>query len=498
MVLYVGEKLDFLMNLTNTQNSTLGRVLHFDSSYISRIRNGNRGVPKHQPFIRPAAAYFAENLRENYQRAAVMDRIQSGRSWPESQEEAEELLAGWLSAGDRGDAERMGHMISGLSGLRRQYPALQEDPELRDAQDGPFFYGNSGKRLAVEQMLTELIRLGTPQTLLLCSDEDMTWMYEDGDFLRRWSELMSRLIAAGTVVKVIHTVSRNSEEMFTAIQQWMPLYLSGAIEPFYDPQFRDSTLRRTMFLARGRCALISGSVGNQTGGMLNMMIREPEAVDALELEFQRHLDLCRPLMSIFTVRNREDFRRTMEASQPRQNDLMLAGSLPSLFTMPMELALTLEQRAGVEGIAGRCQLLKEQVMDLLHRGYTVTEILHLPGKAALRSGELLLPLGEMYDMPPIRMTRQELKLHLGEILRLTRQEENYRVLISGRIPKNIFISAAEKAGVAVTRAESPGVVFLIREERMAAAMWEYLSQIGSGRSAGRQSLKKLEDYIDGL
>ncbi len=248
MVLYVGEKLDFLMNLTNTQNSTLGRVLHFDSSYISRIRNGNRGVPKHQPFIRPAAAYFAENLRENYQRAAVMDRIQPGGTWPESGQEAEALLAAWLSAGDRGDADRMGHMISGLSAGGRQ-PAPSSDPEPRELERGPCFYGNSGKRQAVELMLTELVRLGTPQKLMLCSDEDMRWMYEDEEFLRRWSALMTRLIDAGSEVQVIHTVTRNSEEMFTAIQQWMPLYLSGAIEPSYDPQPRDSVLHRTLFLS---------------------------------------------------------------------------------------------------------------------------------------------------------------------------------------------------------------------------------------------------------
>ena len=38
------EKLDMLLNITNTPNNLLAKVLSLDPSYISRIRHGRRNI----------------------------------------------------------------------------------------------------------------------------------------------------------------------------------------------------------------------------------------------------------------------------------------------------------------------------------------------------------------------------------------------------------------------------------------------------------------------
>ena len=39
----IGDKLNFLMLLTETKNNILGKAISFDPSYISRIRTGAQG-----------------------------------------------------------------------------------------------------------------------------------------------------------------------------------------------------------------------------------------------------------------------------------------------------------------------------------------------------------------------------------------------------------------------------------------------------------------------
>ena len=69
----IGDKLNFLMQVTETRNNILGKAIAFDPSYISRIRTGSRGVPKHRDFIYPAAAFFAQAVQTKEQKEKLAE-----------------------------------------------------------------------------------------------------------------------------------------------------------------------------------------------------------------------------------------------------------------------------------------------------------------------------------------------------------------------------------------------------------------------------------------
>lgn len=90
-----------------------------------------------------------------------------------------------------------------------------------------------GKRQAAEFFLLEAININTPHTLLLYSDESTEWMTENREFALKWTQLMIDVLSKGNKIKIIHTISRDLDEMLTAIRQWMPLYMTGLIEPYF-------------------------------------------------------------------------------------------------------------------------------------------------------------------------------------------------------------------------------------------------------------------------
>ena len=303
----LAEKIDFLMTLTNTRNSELGRALHFDASYISRIRSGKRGLPKGQPFIEPAGLFFARAICEDYQKTAAVEELHLAGPWPSKEKEAAKLIGGWLQ-GQMPQPAPIDRMLAAITSPAMSPKAGKNAYRPREGNQDTirFFYGNEGKRSAVIQFLERLSSTGEAFRLLLYSDEEMDWLYEDPGFPDIWAGHLIKLIENGCTIRIIHSIGRDLNEMWEAVQKWLPLYMTGAIEPYYYPLLRDGVFRRTMFIAQDRAALISNSVKDQKGESLNAIITEPRAVDAVEGEFGAYFAFCKPLMEIAKPGSRKE------------------------------------------------------------------------------------------------------------------------------------------------------------------------------------------------
>ncbi len=324
----LAQKLDFLMDLTQTKNAVLGRALNFDPSYISRIRSGKRGLPKDQPFMEPACAFFARAIREDYQMEAAAKELRLKTPWPKDENDAAHLLLIWLS-GRFGTTEEGNQIGNALASLTSTAAAGDPDnryvPEKGSTASVQIFYGNRGKRDAVITFLEELAQTGKAHTLLLFSDEDMLWLYEDETFIRTWMMLMQRLIRMGTRIRIIHSIGRSAGDMWEAVRSWLPLYASGAVEPWYCPRLRDGIFRRTEFIAQGHSAVFGSSVPGQSEDTICALIRSREAVETMQQEMEAFLALCKPLMDIFHPQSKAELKELQDALIHTPGELLTAS-----------------------------------------------------------------------------------------------------------------------------------------------------------------------------
>ena len=287
------ERIDLLMRVTGTSNAQLARALSFDASYISRIRTGKRGLPRERSFIEPAAAFFARNVRNSLQAATLAREMGMPQGWPDDEREVERLIAAWL----------VGERCPETSGDLDSFVTSESDEAEREGEEGRsstvrLFFGGEGRRQAALAFLDEIARRGRPTELLLQSDEDIAWMHADASFVDVWTHLMACLAQAGCTFTVVHTVSRDGGEMWEGVREWLPLYLGGATRPYYYPRLRDGVRKRSLFVARGTCAVVANSVTGMEGDVLSMMLTDGDAVRSLEGEFDAYLALCRPLAEV--------------------------------------------------------------------------------------------------------------------------------------------------------------------------------------------------------
>lgn len=498
------EKLNFLMDITKTTNSALARYVILDASYISRLRRGKRQLPRNEEIVNEMATYFARNCSEDYQKKALKNAL-GLNTFPKDVISVTNAITLWLFAEKNHNQELIGQFLGNLSAMGSCVAletGCQENDMSFPHDETAIYYGVEGKRQAAIYALSEMISLDKPHTLLLFSDEETSWMTGNPAFARQWATLMFQTIARGHRIKIIHTISRDLDEMLSAISQWMPLYMTGSIEPYYYPKKRDGVFGRTLFIAPGTVALVSSSVGGETARAANVLHRNPAAVAAYEDEFVQYLRLCQPLMLIFNAKDRDAALFTLtEFENQRGNTLIKTESL-SLLTMPETLFSSIQERTGLE---------RERLQDY-HRlrtenfrqsvsASTFTEIIKLPEPQAVINEQVKVALSDMMAGGTIYYTPREYLLHIQNIVDLLYMHENYRVcLVHGPVEDRYMVYVKEEMGAIVAKTSLPPVVLAMSESNMTASFWDFLKTMAGARNFdnpdNKNTIHKLVGYID--
>ena len=466
------EKLDFLMNLTGTLNSVLGRAAHVDASTVSRLRAEKRALPKQQTFLPLMCDYFSRAIATPYQERSAADVVCPGRAWPEERKQASRLLLQWLAEEKSPENAAVSGLMESIAGFAFQPPDTvgeNRPPVFNDPGDG-FFIGNEGKRKAVLRFLSAVVAAEKPRTLLLYSDETLDWLYEDATFAGQWARFMMQAIQRGNRIRIVHTVGRALEEMLEALEKWLGVYMTGAVEPYYCPRLRDGISRRTLFVAPGLAAVTASSVGAHTRDALNLYVTDALAVQALEKELLYYFELCVPLMRIFTEKDTSTLWELFRTLLCAKGDTAIVQRAPSLATLPPQVAGQLQKRCGDGSLVQRCAALAGAFQDGV-ADHCVYEAFTLAAADALS-----MPVLGFAEGGGVAYTKAEYAAHLSGVLEALRAYPNYHVLLLDApfLPENMAIYHKVRTGTIILRTDDTPVAFAISEARMIAAIHEYL------------------------
>jgi hypothetical protein len=476
------EKLDLLMSMTKTSNSLLSLNTALDASYISRLRNGKRKPVKKGDYIEKMSAYFSKNLNEKYQLTSLQDAMGLEKSIPSTQERLKHLICEWL----RDDSDEKTSSLEGFLDDFSKFSFSKSTVEGDGLQDliklneneTEAYYGVKGKRQVVVAFLSNVITTKKRQTLLLFSDENMDWLTGSAEFTALWTSLMKQVIMKGNKIKIIHTVSRDLDEMLDAIGKWMPLYMTGSIEPYYYPKKRDGVFRRTLFVSPDVAAVTASSFGKSQDGGANLFTKEKEMIDGLKEEFDAFLSMCRPLMKIFTPHSSKEYFEILSEFEKESSDTIIKSEPLSIMTMPPVLIDKISRRLDenqCKRVRDYYDLRCENFARLL-RTNMIHEIIKIPDENELESGSVMYPFTDMIQGGDICYTVEDFRHHIGNIITMMETYKNYTVHIEDD-PEDVkcVIMAKENLGVLVAKPIKPSVFLAINESNLTSALWDYLN-----------------------
>lgn len=512
IILKFSEKLNFLMNITNTSNSALGQKVKLDPSHISRIRRGQRNTPKDEAVITKMADYFARHCESDYQRKSLLDTLKINMVVFDTNE-LSALIAKWLSNEKDDEIKAVGGFLDVLNKLnvtaempKRMIEARKQIKTNGSSQfpqdELSLYYGIEGKRQAAEYFLLEVAAQDKPQTLLLYSDEATDWMTEDPGFAARWADLMVAFLSKGNKIKIIHTVSRDLDEMLSAIHQWIPLYITGLIEPYHYPKKRDGVFKKTMFISPDISAVISSSVGQSIDQAANLLVRNQEAVRAYTEEFYQYLNQCKPLMRIFTAKDKAPYLETLREFEKEKSNSMIKTESLSVLTMPENVSSGILSRIGIEkSVLAEFQRQRVKNFEMILQTDTLYEIIPIFDFETAKDNRIKVSFSDMMNGGSVFYTKEEYIGHLEHLVYLLKTYENFHIKLVEAIPEsNYMICVKEERGVIIAKTSAPPIVLAINETNLTAACWDFLWDIIGEKDYqnpnNQEQAKKLEGYIN--
>jgi hypothetical protein len=503
------EKLDFLMNITNTSNSTLGHKVKLDPSHISRLRRGQRNAPKDESVINRMADHFARHCESYYQRKALSDTLRIGMSIFDTNE-ISALIGKWLKNEKNHEIKAVGVFFNDMNklNLTSKIPTnkAEENKKIYESSQFPqdelsVYYGIDGKRQAAEYFLQEVIVQDKPQTLLLYSDESTEWMVSDHEFAARWAGLMVTVLSKGNKIKIIHTVSRDLDEMLNALRQWMPLYMTGLIEPYHYPKKRDGVFKQTMFICPDVSAVISSSVGQSINQAANLLVRNRDVISAYTEEFHQYLNQCKPLMRIFTAKDKEPYLETLREFEKEKSTSIIKTESLSILTMSENVSSAIFSRIGSEN-SGLAEYQRQRVKNFEKdlQLNTFWEIVPVFDSEEVKENGIKVSFSDIMSGGSVYYTKEEYIGHLEHLVYLLNTYDHFHVnLIEGMLESNYMVYAKEDLGVIVAKTAAPPVILAINETNLTAAFWDYLKDIFGEKVYQNPSnageAKRLKEYI---
>lgn len=485
-----GERLDEAMSALSLSNVRLARLVNVDPSYICRLRSGERSPKAGCELIRLLAGALLDLSRRQGREGVLSELCGIGEKGLACN--GGFILASWLCGGtaDTGAVGAMLDYIDSFSpGDRTGLPSFSEvaTPEILNKRQ-EMYMGTDGLREAVVRFLGTAALSGGE--LWLYSDEDMDWMTGDEGYFYRWYALMLECVKRGVKVRIIHNIDRGEEEMISAVQSWLPLYMSGMIEPFVCRRRRNERFAHTLFLSPGNECIFSSHVRRSEG--VYLYCTDSVRLSAFETEYKRLLSFSKPLVKVNM--NPQDalcWRRgaSCEISHSLPFDVMPERLLKRMLDrnkIPREQA---------EAVMALCRTAADDLKNVLSDGEKI-EFAPLAELAEISAGKTAADIPALSSEAEIYYEDDEYAEHVKALIDTVSGCPNYRFCSIQEASLRFVRIIKYHDRILVTRLKKPYAEFTFTEPLMLKAFSDYFAFLV--RRYGMDTnilLEKLRGYL---
>lgn len=468
-------KFNMLCSVLSVNLADMSKKLKYDSSYISRIKNGRRKPANPQKFAFDIAEYFSKYYDAESHKRIIAEMMNLRPEQIKTPGDCTARLAHWLtnSESDGNPKSPLKKFLDTLDSfnLNEYIKAIRFD-ELK-VPTLPFqlptsksYYGVNEMKNGELDFLKATALSKSKNSVFMFSDMKMDDMAADMDFSKKYMFGLAVMLKKGLHLNIVHNLNRPFNELMLGLECWIPLYMTGQISPYYLKGTHNSFFCH--FLNVSGAAALSGECisGFHDKGRYYLTKNKEE------LAYYRERSECilkkaHPLMDIYRSDRAAELSAFLIADShtggARRNIL---STLPIYTATDAFLTEFLNRRSvssdEKQKILGYAAARREQTHEILKNNPLSDEI-PCPSKEDFAANPLSLSLSLMFGDTNYEYTFDEYAEHLRLTNEFAKKNKNYSVAQTRENAfANIQITAHENEFVMISKNKAPTIHFVVR------------------------------------
>ena len=471
---------DTLLTSLSINVADLSRFLNFDSSYISRIRNGQRRPSNPQDFAQNVSKYIAGHCSES-DKVTIAKLVHCTTDEINNDSLCRDKIIHWLL---NEQIEKKDVVLPFLSKLDEfdlnEFIRSIHFDELK-VPSVPFQLPTSKNYYGIDEMcegtldfFKATVLSKSKEDLIANDDTPMADKANGTDFMKKYIFAVALTLKKGLHIHFIHNINRPFEEMMMGLEGWIPMYMTGQISPYYLKGVHNKLFGH--FLYSSGAAALSGEciMDYHQNGKMYLTKNKTE----MSYYRQRALDIlskASPLMDIYRIESKDAFYSFVERDIVTPgNRRSILSALP-IHTLSEELLLQILNHNHIEE-ADKKRILdfakkQRQLYENILSNRQIIDEIPVISEMEFLEQPMLLPLSEIFYEKDIVYTYAEYLEHMEQTITYSQNNSNYTVKQNSRYPfKNIQIRILEGKWVVISKNKTPAIHFVIHNPQLRNAL----------------------------
>mgnify|MGYP004518190337 FL=1 len=475
------QKLDILLRELDINISRIAAFLHYDPSYLSKIRTGRRNPAHQQQFIEKVCEYVISNYKDEQDRKKVAYLIQCNEDELADSSSYRRKLREWLNSS-------MPDGVDYVSAFLRKVDSFNLDDYIRAIHFDSFkvpkvpfqlpvsrhYYGLKEMREGELDFLKHTVLSKSMKPLYICCDMPVEDMAADEEFAKKYMFGLAMVLKKGLHIHIIHDVERPMKDMMLGLENWVPLYMTGQISPYYLKGVQNRVYSHLHYCS-GQVAMTGDCISGHHDLAHYYLTSRKEEVSISQKNMDFLLKKAHPLMDIYREERKKELHAALLENAEKEGRRRRVLAVPDLGVLPEKLLEGILERNHVvlneKNVILECYKRSVKCLETILKHSVVEDEVSVLSEAEYEKYPPVLPLAECFLEKDIRLTYEEYQACISAAENYAKANKNYQFnLTKIKGFHNIQITYFEGKWCMISKNRAPAIHFVIHHPKLRYAL----------------------------